>query len=1082
MSQPLPRELRKSLEKTIMHARVTAEDAAKKRLNLMEVRIAIAPSYLKQPERHVRAGLRGLWKQLGEDDAAWQTLIEEVAYAQWHRLLFARFLLENNLLLHPEMRVPVTLAELKDLAHEAGERDAWTLAARYASAMLPGIFRQEDPAAQVIFAPEDRQELEGLVADLAPTLFAADDALGWVYQFWQAQRKAAINKSEVKIGAAEIAPVTQLFTEDYMVRFLLENSLGAWWAGKYPQSELLREFTYLRFGDDGRPAAGTFDGWPRTVAEVTVIDPCCGSGHFLVAAFAMLQRMRMEEEGLDALAATDAVLRDNLFGLEIDARCVQIAAFALALAAWKVSGYHQLPSLNVACSGIAAGGTREEWQNLAGLDSDETRNLRIVLGSLYDTFQNAPTLGSLIDPASVANEYKLYGLDYAMLTPLLMRALHKNITTDPVAAVFGDAAEGMLRAARLLAGKYTLVATNVPYLSSSKQGESLRKHCAKYYPDAKADLATTFLERIKSITCEGGSCVTVTAHNWLFIGAYAKLRKKILQTQTWEMVILLGTQAFQTPMWDFGIAMTIVTNTTPTRQHHLIGFDVSDEKEIAEKQDALRSHPIIAVAQHKQVNNPDARVIFSVDDGGKLLAEYAIAPQGIKTGDDDRWRRNFWELSCISNGWEFYQSTVKKNRMYGGREYIIDWHLEGRGMPCRRPLNAAIGHRGIAVSQMSLLPVTIYDGNRYDSNVGPIVPHDPAHMPAIWAFCSSPEYYDAVRRIDKKMNVTNATLVKVPFDLERWQRVADEMGPLPEPHSDDPTQWLFGGHPVGSDAPLHVALARLLGYHWPQQGNDDLDACAVTDGILCFDALVGQPAGVDRLRDLLVAAYGTAWTVSLDSELLAGTGGAARDLATWLRDEAAAQHNTLFHQRPFLWHIWDGRRDGFNAIVNYHRLDAATLRKLTYTYLGAWIDRQQADIRQGIIGAEPRLAAAQELQAALECIIEGKPPHDLFIRWKSLAQQPIGWEPDLNDGVRLNIRPFMATMPQRKAGKRDSGILRARPNITWGIDRGKNPDNSERDNDQHPTHDERRAAREQGDDAVGERRDGALMQHTLIRP
>ena len=118
----------------------------------------------------------------------------------------------------------------------------------------------------------------------------------------------------------------------------------------------LKQFTYLRFKDDGTPAAGTFPGWPENAAKVTVMDPCCGSGHFLVAAFEMLRQMRMEEEGLSERQSADAVLLDNLFGLEIDARCTQIAAFALAFAAWKAGGYRQLPVPNIACSGIAVVG------------------------------------------------------------------------------------------------------------------------------------------------------------------------------------------------------------------------------------------------------------------------------------------------------------------------------------------------------------------------------------------------------------------------------------------------------------------------------------------------------------------------------------------------------------------------------------------------------------------------------------------------------------------------------------------------------------------------------------------------------
>jgi hypothetical protein len=114
---------------------------------------------------------------------------------------------------------------------------------------------------------------------------------------------------------------------------------------------------------------------------------------------------------------------------------------------------------------------------------------------------------------------------------------------------------------------------------------------------------------------------------------------------------------------------------------------------------------------------------------------------------------------------------------------------------------------------------TIYLGSSFDDNTSAIVQNDPGHLIPIWCFCKSPEFHDAVRRIDQKLNVTNSTLVKIPFDLERWQQVASEEYPngLPEPHSDDPTQWLFKGHPNGSTDPLQVAVARLLGYRWPDQ-------------------------------------------------------------------------------------------------------------------------------------------------------------------------------------------------------------------------------------------------------------------------
>ncbi len=168
----------------------------------------------------------------------------------------------------------------------------------------------------------------------------------------------------------------------------------------------------------------------------------------------MLRKMRMEEEGLDDIAAGDAVMRDNLFGLEIDPRCTQLAAFTLVFAAWKVGGYRQLPLPNIACSGIAVGGQLDEWTNLAGEDV----NLRTTLERLYHLFGNAPDLGSLINATSGPVQDRMFAPDYAKVSPFLDRALARGRTSDdPVMAVFGEAAKGVGRAAELLALQYTLV-------------------------------------------------------------------------------------------------------------------------------------------------------------------------------------------------------------------------------------------------------------------------------------------------------------------------------------------------------------------------------------------------------------------------------------------------------------------------------------------------------------------------------------------------------------------------------------------------------------------------------------------------
>ena len=1051
---PLDTTLRNALEKAVVEARVKAVDAARAALDVLAINDSRAFETLTREQRSLRNLLRAKARQLGSGiySTGVTLLVEEVAYVQWHRMLFARFLAENNLLMHP-IGEPVTLEECEELAAEEGDQDQWATAARYASNMLPGIFSPDAPSIQVRFAPEGRAALEAALSTIPGPVFTSDDGLGWVYQFWQSQKKKEVSGSGRKIEKLDLAAYSQLFTEDYMVRFLLENSLGAWWATRHPDSPLVRGFGYLRFQEDGTPAAGTFQDWPEQARDLTMMDPCCGSGHFLVVAFEMLRRMRIEEEDIDEIAASDAVVRDNLFGLEIDPRCVQIAAFAVALAAWKAGGYRKLPLPNIACSGTPVYGQLEAWRNVAAGDD----NMEHTLEQLRSLFVNALDLGSLIDPTSVPVQERMFTPDFGKVSPLLQDALAKETADDPVSAVFGTAALGVARATDLLARQYTLVATNVPYLARGKQGDVLKDFIEQRHTKAKRDLATAFVERCRSFCQPSGSYALVTPQNWLFLASYRKLRDSLLREQSWEQVARLGSGAFQTISGEVvNVALIVVSNAPPDQNQTIAGIDASASKDPLKKAWLLKNSAMVSAEQRLQLRNPDLRISLVPQEITTLLAEYSHSYQGIATADYARFGRSFWELSDIPSEWDFQQSTVKTTVEHGGREHVFLWE-KGAGPLAKSPQARvqgleALHKQGVAVSQMGTLPCTLYCGDYFDNNTAVIVPKDPAYLPAIWAFCVSPDFNTAVRNIDAAIKVTNATLVKVPFDLERWQSVTEELWPggVPEPYSDDPTQWLFQGTPPDSTDPLQVALARLMGYQWPQQDTDGLSPLAIQDGILPLVASVaGQQPASERLRRVLAVSYGEDWSAERQTQLLLQVGFAEKGLNTWLLDGFFEQHCKLFHQRPFIWHIWDGRKDGFSALVNYHKLTVANLEKLIYTYLGEWIRNQRIEEESGQAGANARLVAAQQLQRKLELIREGEPNYDIYARWKPPHDQPLGWNPDLNDGVRVNIRPFVT-----------AGVLRNKVKITWNKDRGSNPDGSERINDTHIGLADKRAARE----------------------
>lgn len=418
--------------------------------------------------------------------------------------------------------------------------------------------------------------------------------------------------------------------------------------------------------------------------------------------------------------------------------------------------------------------------------------------------------------------------------------------------------------------------------------------------------------------------------------------------------------------------------------------------------------------------------------------------------------------------WSPLQGRVNAAATYAGREQVILWE-NGRGQLYKyvseRLGEDAVGawlrgddawlHRGLAIGQMTTLPSTIYLGDLFYENTAALIPKDQNNLPAIWAYCQSPEYRDEVKKLDNSsLKIPNLTLIKVPFDLARWQKVAGQkyQNGLPKPFSSDPTQWLFNGHPKGSDHPLHVAVARLLGYRWPRQagssfpecpalGSDGLEKLTDDEGIVCLPPLNrNQPAAV-RLRQLLTAALDT-----FDERALIAAAGLkgskSKTLEDWLREEFSEQHAKLFHDRAFIWHLWDGCSDGFHALVNYHKLDHATLQKLTYSHLGDWIRQQDEDAKADKPGAAVRLGAARALQIKLAAILEGEAPLDIFVRWKPVNEQAQGWHPDLNDGVRQNIRPFLLA---GDVGKKGAGVFRTVPLDLKDKDRGSEPQRAKKD-------------------------------------
>lgn len=378
------------------------------------------------------------------------------------------------------------------------------------------------------------------------------------------------------------------------------------------------------------------------------------------------------DEGLSPEAAVAATLRDNLHGLEIDGRCVQIAAFAVALTAWRIGGWQALPLPNLAWVGAPPPLPKKDLVSLANGDL----NLARALAALHDLFAQAPLLGSLIEPTGgdLADRRRVERIE-----SLLDQLVEKVRAAEPERAEGAVAARGMADAAALLARRYTLQATNVPFLGRGRQDPALADHIGRAFPEAKADLATAMLRRMTRLAAPGGVVSSVTPQNWLFLGSYKKLREHLLQHTTLNAVAVLGEHGFDSSAAAGAFtALVALTVARPGDGARFAGLDANDAPDAAGKATVLHSGAVKLLRQIEQAGNPDASITIRGAVIGKLLAHYADSYVGFQNGDTPRWVQCFWEQPQIANGWTSFQLTSDYTKHFDGRHSILKWE-GGRG-------------------------------------------------------------------------------------------------------------------------------------------------------------------------------------------------------------------------------------------------------------------------------------------------------------------------------------------------------------------------------------------------------------------
>ncbi len=565
-------------------------------------------------------------------------------------------------------------------------------------------------------------------------MFKAPDALGWAYQYWNIEEKERVfrkvrTQTGTKVEGADIVPATQLYTESYMVQFLVQNSLGATWMGMHPGSKLYEQWDYYVCDADRAPVD------LKPVRELTFLDPACGSGHFLLEAFDLLYAMYEEEGELtEPETICDAILTQNLYGIDIDARAVQIAEAALWMkAAERVFDYEGVPTNLVAA--VSSHLTGPHWDEfLAGFEKEPS--VARVLRTFGESMEHIDELGSLARPNEelkkiIADEHAIWEKQVRekkeanyLFPEMREDSLSGTLPFEEISdEQFGHrlfsrarmALDSFTAAARdrgefhdqflgnevstgfklldLLAQSYDIVTANPPYMGSPSMGERVRTHLRVWFALGANDLFAAFILGCCRYARENGTIAMVTQQAWLFLRDYAKLRTSggegVLDRNHLELVAPLGPNAFEEISGEVvSPALFILRKRSPENESCITGIRVNQRAEWLHKAkmlaDGAREGAALHAITFRDLQSlPEAPVVFWL--GGQLFellqSESRVSGtfdvrQGLATTDDPRFVRWWWEVSNTRRWYRFVKGGGYM-KWWGFNDSRVDWERDG---------------------------------------------------------------------------------------------------------------------------------------------------------------------------------------------------------------------------------------------------------------------------------------------------------------------------------------------------------------------------------------------------------------------
>ena len=561
------------------------------------------------------------------------------------------------------------------------------------NSVLPGMFQKIADYTELLFP--DNLLREGSVVQQMIELIPEEDwkdavqIIGWLYQYYNSEKKddvfAALKKN-VKITKENIPAATQLFTPDWIVRYMVENSLGRLWVEGHPNDELKSQWKYyLEEAEQEPDVQAQLTSIRKEYAALTpdqlkVIDPCSGSGHILAYMFDVLMQI-YESYGYTTREAVASIVENNIYGLDIDDRAAQLAYFSVMMKACQYDKRFLRRKVQPHVYAIVE--SNHVDPNVVDYFCNGDAKLKKAMDTIISELHDAKEYGSIIN-TTPQNWDALY-------------ARFDEIENESILSIYSDAAlelKPMVQVAQALAQKYDVVVTNPPYMGSSGMSAKLLEFVKKKYPDSKSDLFAVFIERCGQMTKKNGCQAMITQHAWMFLSSFEKLRGKLLHIDIVNMAHL-GARAFE----EIG-GEVVQTTSFVIRKSHIADYKgeycrlIEPTTQQGKEDMFLRCENRYATDQSNFSKIPGSPVAYWLKNieifDFPNLGKYIDARIGMVSGDNERFLRFWFEVlnpsieygACPNSDpmvkkWYPLQKGGDFRKWYGNISYVVNWENDG---------------------------------------------------------------------------------------------------------------------------------------------------------------------------------------------------------------------------------------------------------------------------------------------------------------------------------------------------------------------------------------------------------------------